>query len=138
VLGRCSLPPGCPCIRPAASWPRLQAIRYRCHEIQVQHTSAAGVVILDQLQLMPEFLPGQANDLTPLLQELRNLADELNVWLILPTQTPPTPELRDNHLPLLNDLPDVMAMQAYAHVITLLHRQEFWNPDTTGCCVSPS
>jgi replicative DNA helicase len=109
----------------------LQAIRQRCHELQGQTSGGPGVVILDQLQLMPELQPGQANDLAPLLQELRHLAAELNVCLILLTQTPPTPELRDGHLPCLNDLPDVVAMQAYAHVIALLNRQEFWDPETT-------
>lgn len=109
----------------------LQAIRQRCHELEAQHSGGAGVVIIDQLQLMPELHLGQVNDLAPLLQELRHLADELNVCLILLTQTPPTPELRDNHLPLVNDLPAVVAMQAYAQVIALMNRQEFWDPETT-------
>lgn len=109
----------------------LKAIRQRCHELKAQYSAGPGVVILDQLQLMPEVQPGQANDLAPLLQELRKLSVELNVCLILLTQTPPTPELRDDHLPLVNDLPDVLAMQAYAHVIALLNRQEFWDPEST-------
>jgi len=109
----------------------LQAIRQRCLELQAQTCGAPGVLILDQLHLMPELQPSQTSGLAPLLQELRHLAAELNVCLILLTQTPPAPELRDDHRPLLNDLPDVEAMQAYAHVIALLHREEFWDPETT-------
>jgi len=115
-------------MEPAAN--TATAIRQRCEELKGQACGAPGVVILDQLQRLPELRPGQTSGLAPLLQELRQLAAELKVCLILLTQTPPGPELRDDHRPLLNDLPDVEAMQAYAHVIALLHREEFWDPET--------
>jgi replicative DNA helicase len=40
-------------------------------------------------------------------------------------------ELRPGGVPLLHDLPALAAMQTYPHVIGMLHREEFWNPDTT-------
>ena len=108
----------------------LEAIRKRCTELQDQGCSAPGVLILDHLQLLPQLQPGHDQEITTLLQELRQLAVELNICLVLLCQIPPHAELRDDHRPLLNDLPCVAAMQTYAHVIALLHRDEYWNADS--------
>lgn len=106
------------------------AIRQRCAELEDQSCGAPRVLILDHLQLLPQFHPGNDQDLHPLLQELRSLAVELDLCLILLCQVPPHAELRHDHRPLLNDLPCVAAMQAYAHVIAFLHRDEYWNADS--------
>ena len=107
-----------------------EAIRKCCAKLKDQGFGAPGVLILDYLQLLPQLHLGPDKDLTPLLQELRQLAVELDLCLILLCQIPPQAELRDDHRPLLNDLPCVAAMQTYAHVIALLHRDEYWNADS--------
>jgi replicative DNA helicase len=108
----------------------LEAIRKCCTELQDQGSGAPGVLILDHLQLLPQLESGHDQDLRPVLQELRQLAVELDLCLILLCQIPPHAELRDDQRPLLNDLPCVAAMQTYAHVIALLHRDEYWNADS--------
>jgi len=107
----------------------LRAIKEQCLTLQAKECGIPGVVIVDQLQLMPEFYGPESPCLDTLLRDLRQLAVDLNLCLILLCQTPPSPELRDNHRPLLNDLPGILAMQAYAHVISFLHREEFWEPN---------
>ena len=111
----------------------LEAIRQRCYELQAKDCGAPGVLILDHLQLLPPLVPGDDQDLAPLLQALRQLAIELDLCLILLCQIPPHAELRDSQRPLLNDVPCMAAMQTYAHVIALLHREEYWNPDSAAC-----
>ena len=108
----------------------LEAIRQRCAELQSEDCGAPGVLIIDHLHLLPQLQPCQDVDLTPFLQKIWKLAVELDLCLILLCQTPPHAELRDDHRPLFNDLPGVAAMQAYAHVIGFLHRDEYWNPDS--------
>lgn len=108
----------------------LEAIRQRCAELQDQSCGGPGVLILDHLQLLPQLQPDHDQGITTLLQELRQLAVELNFCLVLLCQISPHAELRDDHRPLLNDLPCVAAMQTYAHVIALLHRYEYWNSDS--------
>lgn len=108
----------------------LKDIRQRCAELHDQACGAPRVLILDYLQLLPQLHLGPDKDLTPLLQELRQLAVELDLCLLLLCQIPPQAELRDDHRPLLNDLPCVAAMQTYAHVIALLYRDDYWNADS--------
>lgn len=110
----------------------LQEIRRWCSELDSKECCNQRIVILDHLQQMPELTPGQNIGLASLLQQLRQLASELNVCLILLSQTLPNSELRDGHRPLLNDLPDVGAMQAYSNVIAFLHREEFWKAESAG------
>ncbi|MCP9807872.1 DnaB-like helicase C-terminal domain-containing protein [Cyanobium sp. HWJ4-Hawea] len=108
------------------------AIRQRCAELRDQSCSAPMVLILDHLQLLPQLQHAGDQDLRPLLQEHRKLAVELDLCLILLCQIPPHAELRYDHRPLLNDLPCVAAMQTYAHVIAVLHRDEYWNADSAA------
>jgi replicative DNA helicase len=81
-------------------------------------------VVIDSLQLLAGDPPEQ-------LKELRLLAAELEACVLLTCQSLPSVELRPGGVPLLHDLPALAAMQTYPHVIGMLHREEFWNPDTT-------
>ena len=108
----------------------LHAIRQRYSELQALDCGPPGVLILDYLQLLPQLQPAYEQELTPFLQELRQVEAELDLCLILLCQIPPHGELREDHRPLLNDLPCVAAIQTYAHVIAFLHRDDFWNPDS--------
>jgi replicative DNA helicase len=51
--------------------------------------------------------------------------------VLLTCQSRPSVELRPGGVPLLHDLPALEAMQTYPHVIAMLHREEFWDPDTS-------
>lgn len=104
------------------------AIRERFSEPQLQECGSPGVVILDQLQLMPEYRVAQHQGLSVFVQDLRQLAKDLNLCLILLCQTSPHSELRDDQRPRFNYLPGVDAMQAYAQIIAFLHRPEYWDP----------
>jgi replicative DNA helicase len=102
----------------------VAAIRSRCQELAIQSTQPLGLVVIDSLQLL-------AGDPAELLKELRLLAAELEACVLLTCQSLPSVELRPGGVPLLHDLPALAAMQTYPHVIGMLHREEFWNPDTT-------
>lgn len=89
-----------------------------------------GVLILDQLQLLPFLKSKRDEDIESLIIELRGLAEEKQLCVIILTQARPSAELRSDHRPLLNDLPAIDAMQAWTEVIAILHRDEYWNPES--------
>jgi replicative DNA helicase len=102
----------------------VAAIRARCQELAAQSPQPLGLVVVDSLQLL-------GGDPASQLKELRLLAAELEACVLLTCQSLPSVELRPGGVPLLHDLPALAAMQAYPHVIGMLHREEFWNPDTS-------
>lgn len=108
----------------------IHRIRQRWIDLPIQECGDPEVFVLDHLQLMSEVQSDHRGDAAPVMRELRHLAAELNVCLILLCQTPPQAELRADHRPRLNDLTAVEAMQAYAHGIAVLHREEYWDPNT--------
>jgi len=109
----------------------LQEICSYLLEVEKQAGKPAGVLILDQLQLLPLTKSGSQKDIEELIVDLRCLAGNQQICVILLAQANPSAELRHGHLPHLNDLPAISAMQAWAEVIAFLHRDEFWNPDST-------
>ena len=100
----------------------VAAIRSRCQELATQSEKPLGLLVIDSLQLL-------AGDPADQLKDLRLLAAELETCVLLTCQSLPSVELRPGGVPLLHDLPALAAMQTYPHVIGMLHRGEFWNPD---------
>jgi replicative DNA helicase len=100
----------------------VAAIRSRCQELATQSEKPLGLVVIDSLQLL-------AGDPAHELKDLRLLAAELETCVLLTCQSLPSVELRPGGVPLMHDLPALGAMQTYPHVIGMLHREEFWNPD---------
>ena len=99
----------------------INAMRNRSYEVVELSRKQLGLLIIDSLQLVK----GNTEEVLP---ELRRLALELNACVVVTCQSKPTAELRTGGLPQLNDLPALDAMQAYPHVISILHREEYWRP----------
>jgi len=102
----------------------VASIRAHCQELAAQRSQPLGLLVIDSLQLLVGE-PGEQ------LKELRLLAAELEACVLLTCQSLPSVELRPGGVPLLHDLPALDAMQAYPHVIGMLHREEYWNAGTT-------
>lgn len=103
----------------------VATIRACIQELAVQSSPPLGLVVVDGLQLL-------GGDPADQLKALRLLAAELGVCVLLTCQSLPSVELRPGGVPLLHDLPALEAMQTYPHLIGMLHREEFWNPDTSN------
>jgi replicative DNA helicase len=95
-----------------------------CKEAK-QSIESLGLIIIDSLQLTH-------GDSVGFLKILRKLSTELNVSVLLTCQSKPSVEVRPGEKPLMHDLPYLEAMQTYPHIIAMLHREEFWNPDTSS------
>ena len=80
-----------------------------------------GLVVIDYLQLMSD----DKRDYNEIIQELKSMAEDLNVSVIITSQLPRSVERRR---PKLADLQEFGDIEQYADIIILLHR------DSKYCC----
>jgi len=105
----------------------LKEIGCYCEAVKQQTSIPPGVLFLDYLQLLT-FLPSwHDRDIENLLRSLKIFAVQHDLCIVLLCQSAPNSELRNTRKPYLNDLPAVVAMQAFADIIALMHRDEFWH-----------
>jgi len=111
----------------------LKEIGSYCVAVKQQTSIAPGVLFLDYLQLLP-FLPSwHDKDIENVLRRLKVFAVQYDLCIVLLCQSAPNSELRNSRKPYLNDLPAVVAMQAFADIIAVMHRDEFWHNElSTG------
>lgn len=91
-----------------------------------------GLIVIDYVQLM-----GDGNDsnrvqeLSKISRQLKQMAGELNVPVILLSQLSRDVEGRNNKRPINKDLRDCGGLEQDADLILMLYRDEYYNPDTT-------
>ncbi len=88
---------------------------------QIQNLELA---IVDYLQLM-----GQVESRRQEIQELKGVARELNIPLIVLSQLSRAPEQRTDHRPRLSDLPEFSAIEQNADVVLLIYRERAYNKE---------
>ena len=63
-------------------------------------------------------------------RELKSLAKELNVPVLITAPISRGVEERDNCRPMLSDLRDSEVLEDYGDIIVMLYRDEYYDPDT--------
>jgi len=91
-----------------------------------------GLIIIDYLQLIKP--PDNASRSWTLIvgemvRELRDLAGELDVPIILLSQLNRGVESRENKRPMMSDLRDSGNIEEFADVIMFLYRDDYYNPE---------
>lgn len=91
-----------------------------------------GLIVIDYLQLIKP--PAQSNRSWSLIvgeivRELRDLAGELGVPLILLSQLNRGVESRENKRPMMSDLRDSGNIEEFADVVMFLYRDDYYNPE---------
>ena len=93
-----------------------------------------GLVVIDFVQLME--LEQNSSDLsrddelTKIAIKLKKLAVELNVPVIVTSQLERVIERRINKRPMLSDIRDTSALEGFADIITMIYRDEYYEPET--------
>lgn len=92
-----------------------------------------GLVVIDYLQLIR---PNDANSqkswalqVGEIVRELRELAGEIDVPLILLSQLNRSVESRDNKRPLMSDLRDSGNIEEFADVVMFVYRDDYYYPE---------
>jgi replicative DNA helicase len=88
------------------------------------------LIILDYLQLMRGSFGSESRqqEISEISRSLKALARELNVPLVAISQLSRAVEARTDHRPQLSDLRESGAIEQDADVVTLILRDEYYNP----------
>jgi replicative DNA helicase len=106
-------------------------IRAKARKVKAEHKDL-GLVIIDYLQLIRPTGDSNRNwalQVGDIVRELRDLAGELDLPIILLSQLNRGVEARDNKRPRMSDLRDSGNIEEFADVIMFLYREDYYYPD---------
>ena len=91
-----------------------------------------GLVIIDYLQLISSTLrtDSRVSIVAEITRQLKIMAKELDVPVILLSQLSRSPESRTDKRPLLSDLRDSGAIEQDADIVLFLYRDGYYNKDS--------
>ncbi|MBP1591989.1 MAG: replicative DNA helicase [Oscillospiraceae bacterium] len=96
-----------------------------------------GLVVIDYLQLMNSTLKtdNRVVIISEIIRQLKIMAKELDVPIILLSQLSRGPESRTDKRPMLSDLRESGSIEQDADIVMFLYRDAYYNPTT---CTSPN
>ncbi len=106
-------------------------IRAKARKVKAEHP-ALGLLIIDYLQLVKPPAGGNkswALVVGDIVRELRDLAGELDLPIILLSQLNRGVEQRDNKKPVMSDLRDSGNIEEFADVVMFLYREDYYYPE---------
>lgn len=105
-------------------------IRSQIRKLKSQQGSV-GVVMIDYLHLMMNGSSEETRELGKITRELKRLARELDVCIVLLSQLNRSVESRQDKRPTKPDLRQSGSIEEDADVILMLYRDEYYNPDSS-------
>jgi replicative DNA helicase len=106
-------------------------IRAKCRRLRSQYNIQC--VLVDYLQLMS--LPGRVEsrqqEISVISRQLKSLARELMVPVVVLSQLNRSPEEREGHRPRMSDLRESGSLEQDADVVLLLHREDYYHRGET-------
>lgn len=90
-------------------------------------------ILIDYIQLVSykkEAMLSREEELSKISMELKRLAKELNIPILIISQLSRAPEEREDHRPILSDLHESYALVQDADVIMFLYRDEYYVQET--------
>ena len=106
-------------------------IRAKARKVKAEHPNL-GLIIIDYLQLIKP--PSGTNKnwalvVGDIVRELRDMAGELDLPIILLSQLNRGVEQRDNKKPVMSDLRDSGNIEEFADVVIFLYREDYYFPE---------
>ena len=110
----------------------IDEIKNRCRNISLTNDEKnLGLIVIDSYQLMEHSNTDDYQaQLEKNIKELKNLAKELNVPILITGPISRGVEERENCRPMLSDLRDSDVLEDYGDIIVMLYRDEYYDPDT--------
>lgn len=109
---------------------KLSLIKSECRKLKIKE--GLDIVVIDHLQLI-ECVKGAENrnvEISKITRELKLMAKELDVTILLLSQLSRGPETRSDHRPMLLDLRESGSIEQDADIVMLLYRDEYYNKDS--------
>ncbi len=112
----------------------VNALRSKLRRISAQH-GQLGLVVIDYLQLMSGSKGSGGNEnrqqeISLISRQLKNIAREMEVPVIVLSQLSRAVEQRPNHRPMLSDLRESGAIEQDADIVMFIYRDEYYNKET--------
>jgi len=111
----------------------VEEIRATCERIKKeQGNDELGLVVIDYVQLMDgqKYMECRDAELGRIVSNLKNMATQLNVPLLLMSQLSRDIEHRENKRPMLCDLRETQSLESDADMVLMIYRDEYYNPET--------
>ncbi len=111
----------------------VEEIRAICEKIkQEQSNDELGLVVIDYVQLMDgqKYMECRDAELGRIVSDLKNMATQLNVPILLMSQLHRDIEYRENKRPMLCDLRETQSLESHADMVVMIYRDEYYNPET--------
>ena len=90
-----------------------------------------GLVVIDYVQLMDgPVYPSRDEELSKIIVQLKDMAKQLNVPVILMSQLNRDIEARENKRPMLSDLRETQSLESHADMVVMIYRDEYYEPET--------
>ncbi|WP_424949875.1 replicative DNA helicase [Deinococcus sp.] len=109
------------------------ALRSKLRRISAQH-GQLGLVVIDYLQLMSGSKGGggenRQQEISLISRQLKNIAREMEVPVMVLSQLSRAVEQRPNHRPMLSDLRESGAIEQDADIVMFIYRDEYYNKET--------
>ena len=90
-----------------------------------------GLIVIDSFHMMMEkSLDDYQIQLKRNIRDLKNLARDLNVPVLITAPISRGVEERENSRPMLSDIRDSDVLEYYGDIIVMLYRDEYYDPET--------
>ena len=110
----------------------IDEIKNRCRNISMTNNEKSlGLIAIDSYQMMEHSnLEDYQAQLERNTRELKILAKELNVPVLITAPISRRVEERENCRPMLSDIRDSDVLEDYGDIIVMLYRDEYYDPET--------
>ena len=110
----------------------IDDIKAKCHIIKAESKKKnLGLIAVDSYQMINyQGVDDYQTQLENITRDLKLLAEELNVPILVTAPISRDVDNRKNARPMLCDIRDTEALEKYGDIIAMLYRDEYYDPDT--------
>ncbi|MBI4468670.1 MAG: replicative DNA helicase [Acidobacteria bacterium] len=110
--------------------PGINPLEVRAKARRLKHERGLDLLVIDYLQLMAARgrVESRTQEVSQISRELKAIAKELNIPVLVVSQLSRAPEMRQEHKPQLSDLRESGQIEQDADVVVFIYREEMYNP----------
>lgn len=110
--------------------PGINALDVRAKARRLKHERGLDLLVIDYLQLMAGRgrIESRTQEVSQISRELKAIAKELNIPVLVVSQLSRAPEMRQEHKPQLSDLRESGQIEQDADVVVFIYREEMYSP----------